>query len=242
MNASTSSWACFVTGTDTEIGKTLVSSALLLMGQRVGLTTLGLKPVAAGTELIDGEWRNEDVDALAACSTEQPDLALRTPYLLRTPAAPHIAAEMEGVHIDPAVIQSRVAQLRPSAQALVVEGVGGFRVPLTDDFDTADLGVALQLPVVLVVGLRLGCINQALLTYEAILARGLRLAVWVANSGATEMAYQSGNVQALQQRINAPLLGVIPRLEGADAVTRARQATAYLDADTLLKVLLKALR
>jgi dethiobiotin synthetase len=241
MNASSPSWACFVTGTDTEIGKTLVSSALLLMGQRMGLTTLGLKPVAAGTERIDGAWRNEDVDALAACSTEQPDLALRTPYLLRTPAAPHIAAEIEGLHIDPAVILSRVTQLRPHAQAVVVEGVGGFRVPLTEDFDTADLAVALQLPVILVVGLRLGCINQALLTYEAIVARGLRLAGWVANGGATGMAHQNGNVHALQNRIDAPLLGVIPRLEGADAVTRAQQATAYLDADTLLKVLQKML-
>jgi dethiobiotin synthetase len=241
MNDSSLSWACFVTGTDTEIGKTLVSSALLLMGQRMGLTTLGLKPVAAGTEMIDGAWRNEDVDALAACSTEQPDLALRTPYLLRTPAAPHIAAEIEGLHIDPTVILSRVTQLRPHAQAVVVEGVGGFRVPLTEDFDTADLAVALQLPVILVVGLRLGCINQALLTYEAIMARGLRLAGWVANGGATGMSHQNGNVHALQNRIDAPLLGVIPRLEGTDAVTRAQQATAYLDADTLLKVLQKVL-
>lgn len=226
-------WACFVTGTDTEIGKTLVSSALLLLGQRMGLQSLGLKPVAAGTELVEGVQRNEDVDALAACSSLQPDLDLRTPYLLRTPAAPHIAAALEGVRIDTQVILDRVHQLRPTAQALVVEGVGGFRVPLTDTTDTADLAVALGLPVVLVVGLRLGCINQALLTCEAIQSRGLRLAGWVANSGTADMAYRDDNVLALQQRITAPLLGVIPRLDGADAVARAQQATAYLDAPAL---------
>jgi dethiobiotin synthetase len=226
-------WACFVTGTDTEIGKTLVSSALLVLGQQMGLETLGLKPVAAGTELIEGAQRNEDVEALAACSTQQHALPLRTPYLLGTPAAPHIAAALEGITIDTRVILERVQQLLPTAQAVVVEGVGGFRVPLTDTTDTADLAVSLNLPVILVVGLRLGCINQALLTCEAIQARGLRLAGWVANCGAADMAYRESNVQALQQRIQAPLLGVIPRLDGQDAVARAHQAATYLDAQAL---------
>ena len=228
-----SSLNCFVTGTDTEIGKTLVSCALLLHWHRQGFSALGLKPVAAGAEEINGEWHNEDVDALAACSNVPLPLAARTPYLLRTPAAPHIAAELEGTRIEPQVILSHIAQARPHAQAVVVEGVGGFRVPLNEQADTADLAVSLNWPVVMVVGMRLGCINQALLTYEAILARGLRVVGWVANAGLHDMAYPDENVRALQQRIHAPLLGVIPRLEGSTGAERAQHAVAHLNADVL---------
>lgn len=233
MNDSTPPLACFVTGTDTEIGKTLVSCALLLFWQQQGWRTLGLKPIAAGADEVDGELHNEDVDALAACSTEQPALHERTPYLLRTPAAPHLAAQRDGVRIDNRVIVERVRALRSLAQAVVVEGVGGFRVPLNDQEDTADLAVSLALPVIVVVGLRLGCINQALLTHEALRARGLKVAGWVANTGPQEMAFAPENVRALQDRIEAPLLGVIPRVNAGDAAARARQAVRYLDAAAL---------
>ena len=228
-----SSLSCLVTGTDTEIGKTLVSCALLLHWQKQGFSTLGLKPVAAGAEEINGEWHNEDVDALAACSSVPLPLPARTPYLLRTPAAPHIAAALEGTRIEPQVILSHIAQARPHAQAVVVEGVGGFRVPLNDQADTADLAVSLNWPVVMVVGMRLGCINQALLTYEAILARGLRVVGWVANSGLHDMAYPEDNVRALTQRLNAPLLGVIPRIAGPSPSERAHVAAQHLSSDTL---------
>ena len=214
-------FSCFVTGTDTEIGKTLVSCALLhALGQR-GLRAAGMKPVAAGAELRDGVWHNEDVDALAAAAPLQLPLALTTPYLLRTPAAPHIAAVLDGVKIDPAHILACFAQVRQQAQAVVVEGVGGFRVPLNDGFDTADLAQQLALPVVLVVGLRLGCISQALLTAEAITARGLTLAGWVANTIDPAMPFGPGNIEAIAQRIDAPLLGHLPRFEQPNAAAAA---------------------
>lgn len=227
--------ACWVTGTDTEIGKTLVSTALLHGFGALGLRTLGIKPIAAGADEVAGVLHNEDVDALAAVCSEQPPLTQRTPYLLRTPAAPHVAARLEGVSISPTHIAHSVQHLRTSAEAVVVEGVGGFRVPLTDVHDTADLAVELGLPVVLVVGLRLGCISQALLTAEAITARGLSLIGWVANSTQVDMPHEADNIQALRERLAAPLLGHVPRLtsSASDAAARARdlaaQAAACLD-------------
>lgn len=214
-------FSCFVTGTDTEIGKTLVSSALLhALGQQ-GVRAAGMKPVAAGLELRDGGWHNDDVDALAAAAPLKLPQALTTPYLLRAPASPNIAAALEGVWIDSAHILQCFRQIQQQAEAVVVEGVGGFRVPLSDDFDTADLAQQLGLPVILVVGLRLGCISQALLTAEAIAARGLPLAGWVANTLDPAMAHVDANVEAIAARINAPLLGRLPRFPVATAAAAA---------------------
>jgi len=218
-------FSCFVTGTDTGIGKTLVSSALLQALGTMGVRAAGMKPVAAGAELRAGVWHNEDVDALAAAAPLQLPQALTTPYLLRTPAAPHIAAALEGVRIEPQKILDACAQVRRQAEAVVVEGVGGFRVPLNDDYDTADLAQQLGLPVILVVGLRLGCISQALLTAEAIAARGLQLAGWVANTVDPAMGHMDNNIEAIASRIAAPLLGHVPRLEHPSAAT----AATYLD-------------
>jgi dethiobiotin synthetase len=214
-------FSCFVTGTDTEIGKTLISSALLHALGRQGVRVAGMKPVAAGAELRDGVWHNEDVDALAAAAPLQLPQALTTPYLLRTPAAPHIAAALEDIKIDLAHILACFGLVRQQAQAVVVEGVGGFRVPLNDDFDTADLAQQMALPVVLVVGLRLGCISQALLAAEAIAARGLTLAGWVANTLDPAMPYMVGNIEAIARRIGAPLLGHVPRFEQPTAAAAA---------------------
>lgn len=223
--------AFFVTGTDTEIGKTLVSSAMVhLMAQR-GWVSVGMKPVAAGAELIDGIWRNDDVEALTAASSvaalgELDGLGgLINPYLFRLAAAPHIAAREEGREIDLAHIIDCYHQLAASVEAMVVEGVGGFCVPLNAQHDTADLAQQLQLPVILVVGMRLGCISHALLTAQAIAARGLKLVGWVANSAQPEMAFFQDNLTALRGRLNAPLLGCIPHLAHADA----KQAAQYLD-------------
>ena len=204
-------FSCFVTGTDTEIGKTLVSCALLHAFGQSGARAVGMKPVAAGAVWREGAWRNEDVDALAAASSVVLPQSLTAPYVFPTPAAPHIAAAIEGVRIDPAHILHCYQQIQLQTDVMVVEGVGGFCVPLTDDFDTADLAQQLALPVILVVGLRLGCISQALLTAQAIAARGLVLAGWVANTVDTEMAYVQENIQALASRLPAPLLGHIPR-------------------------------
>jgi dethiobiotin synthetase len=214
-------FSCFVTGTDTEIGKTLVSSALLHALGTAGVRAAGMKPLAAGAALRDGVWHNDDVDQILAASPLKLPRELTTPYLLRTPAAPHIAAAIDGVSIEPGKILDHYAQVRAQAEAVVVEGVGGFRVPLTDDFDTADLAQQLGLPVILVVGLRLGCISQALLTADAIAARGLTLAGWVANTLDPAMPHMADNIDAIARRIGAPLLGHVPRFEHPTAAAAA---------------------
>ncbi|SNS11185.1 dethiobiotin synthetase [Noviherbaspirillum humi] len=207
--------AYFVTGTDTEIGKTLIASTLLHALGRTGLKAAGMKPVAAGCEERNGGWFNEDVDSLARAATLTLPRELTTPYLMRQPAAPHIVAALEGVTIDPDHLLSCYRRIAEQADAVVVEGVGGFRVPLTDTFDTADLAQRLGLPVVMTVGLRLGCISHALLTAEAIAARGLTLAGWAANVVDPQMSHMQANLEALRQRLPAPLLGCVPRLPQA---------------------------
>lgn len=217
--------AFFVTGTDTEIGKTLVSSALVYAMAQRGWASVGMKPVAAGAELIDGIWWNEDVQALRAVSNVAVPDTLINPYLFRLPAAPHIAAREEGREIDLAHIIDSYRALATKVEALVVEGVGGFCVPLNSRHNTADMAQQLQLPVILVVGMRLGCISHALLSVEAIAARGLKLVGWVANSVHNEMAFFEDNLSALRERIDAPLLGCIPHLAQATAA----QAVQHLD-------------
>ncbi len=199
----------------------MVSMALLYALGKRGVRAAGMKPVSAGAEWFEGQWHNDDVDALASTSTLQLPTQLTAPYILRTAAAPHIAAQLEGVRIDPAHILHCFAQVRAQAQAVVVEGVGGFRVPLTDSFDTADFAQQLGLPVVMVVGLRLGCISQALLTAEAIAARGLVLAGWVANTLDLGMPHMAANIEAIKARLTAPLLGHLPRFHTATAAAAA---------------------
>lgn len=227
----------FVTGTDTEIGKTFVSAALLRGFARAGLRAAGMKPVAAGAFERDGAWHNEDADQLDAAANVLLPPALRTPYLLKEPAAPHIAAALEGVTLDVGRIVAchrEACEQREPADIVVVEGVGGFRVPLDATHDTADLAVALGLPIVLVVGMRLGCISHALLTAEAIAARGLPLAGWVANRIDPAMTFPEENLAALRERLaaqyGAPLLGVVPHLRGAGPDA----AASHLDIDALL--------
>lgn len=214
--------SCFVTGTDTGVGKSLVSSALLLQLARQGTRCVGMKPVAAGTTLEQGQWMNEDVSQLQAASNVDAPLALRCPYLLHAPLSPHLAARAEDCTISLDRLVSSYRQLSELADTVVVEGAGGFRVPLTDDLDGADLAAALGLPVVLVVGIRLGCLNHALLSQDAILARGLPLAGWVACRIDPDMAEPDANVASLRRRLQAPMLGDIPWLEHADAVAAAR--------------------
>ncbi|PLZ01543.1 dethiobiotin synthase [Burkholderia sp. WAC0059] len=239
---SASPLSLFVTGTDTEIGKTFVSAALLRGFARIGLRAAGMKPVAAGAFERDGEWHNEDADRLDAAASAPLPPAIRTPYLLREPAAPHIAAAREGVVLDVAHIVDCHRQALALADVVVVEGVGGFRVPLTDAHDTADLARALNLPVVLVVGMRLGCISHALLSAEAVAARGLRLAGWVANCIDPAMGFLDENVAALRTRLamqyDTPLVGVVPHLRGASA----DEAAAHLDMNALLARLAAASR
>ena len=199
--------AFFVTGTDTGVGKTHVTCALLHATRRLGLTAVGMKPIAAG---IEADGRNDDVVQLLAASSIQPPLEWVNPYLYAPPIAPHIAAAEAGRPIAMEVICQALERLRPLADVVWVEGVGGFLVPLDERTDAADLAQALALPVVLVVGMRLGCLNHALLTAEAITHRNLTLAAWVANRIDPTMARFEANLETLQTRLNAPLLGVVP--------------------------------
>ncbi len=229
-----SALSLFVTGTDTEIGKTLISAALLHGLTAHGLRAAAMKPIAAGAELRDGVWHNEDADQLDAAASVVLPPELRTPYLLKAPAAPHIVAAQEGVHIEIAPILAAHRQACELADVVVVEGVGGFRVPLDEHVDTADLAVALGLPVVLVVGMRLGCISHALLTAEAIAARGLPIAGWVANQLDPAMSFAAENLATLRAWLarehGAPLLGHVGYLQPADP----KQAAAALDVAQLL--------
>lgn len=220
---------CFVTGTDTEIGKTRISAALLHWLGQSGLRSAGLKPVAAGTHEIGGEQVNEDVRALREASSLAMTDAEVGPFQFEAACAPHIAAALEGRTIDRAAIRASAHALAARADVLVVEGVGGFCVPLGADWDTADVASDLGLPVILVVGLRLGCINHALLTAEAIRARGLRLAGWIGNRIVRDMPWADENTATLRdwlwRRHGAPCLGDVPWLASPDPAAVA----AHLD-------------
>nr|WP_315489291.1 dethiobiotin synthase [uncultured Rhodoferax sp.] len=203
--------AWFVTGTDTGVGKSLVACALMLHLRARYARISGMKPVAAGSERAPGgEWSNEDVLALQAAATVDLPRALVNPYLLHAPVSPHIAAQRDGVRIELGRIVDACTNQRAQTDALVVEGAGGFRVPLSATQDGADLAVALALPVILVVGLRLGCLNHAVLTAESIGNRGLRLAGWVANHIDPHMPEQQANIDWLQSKLNVPCLADLP--------------------------------
>jgi dethiobiotin synthetase len=199
----------FVTGTDTGVGKTLVAAALLHALARRYPRVVGMKPVAAGHVRVGEAWTSEDVVALREASTVQVPPALDNPILLPDPLSPHIAAERAGVRINVAHLADCYRELASRADAVVVEGAGGFHVPLSNEETGADLAQALSLPIVFVVGLRLGCLNHAVLTAEAILARGLTLAGWVANRIDPAMQAQEDNIAWLKRRLAAPLLADI---------------------------------
>jgi dethiobiotin synthetase len=196
----------FVTGTDTGVGKTLLACALLHAFAQRGLRVIGMKPVAAGAQCIDGVWRNDDVEQLIAASNVNAPREAINPYCFEPPIAPHIAAQLNNKLIKNKYIVDNCQRLSALADVVIVEGAGGFCVPLSDHETSADLAQQLALPVVLVVGMRLGCLNHALLTAEAIRARGLVLAGWIANHIDPAMAQADNNVAALQARLGAPLL------------------------------------
>ncbi len=221
------SQAWFVTGTDTEVGKTAVSCALLQVAAAAGLSTAAVKPVAAG---CDEAGHNEDALALQAAMTADLPYAQVNPVALRPPMAPHIAAAQAGKHIQ----VSRLAGLcrgvmQGRADFVLIEGAGGWRVPLNPRETLADLARELQIGVILVVGMRLGCINHALLTAEAIRRDGLQLAGWVANQPGERMSCHEENVTTLRQWLPAPCLGELPHLSPFDST----RAADYLDISAL---------
>ena len=215
----------FVTGTDTGIGKTLISCALLHAFAAQGRCVAGMKPVAAG---CDEDGVNADVKQLRAASNVMASFSQINPYSFLHPVAPHIAARNAGVRIDLARILISYRELAAQADVVIVEGVGGFCVPLNEREDTADLAVQLGLPVILVVGMRLGCLNHALLTVNAIKEGDLQCAGWVANVLDDGMAGLQENIEALQQRIAAPLLGVVLCQSPPDARVVALQLNVAL--------------
>jgi dethiobiotin synthetase len=203
----------FVTGTDTEVGKTLISGALITHLKKQHAVVAGFKPVVAGMSLIAGKMCNEDILALSRVMTykAQEDNFDICPYQLTTPAAPHLVAKASGTHLDYSVMLNAFKDLCEKSDAVVVEGVGGFKVPFHDGKTSADFAQDIGLPIVIVVGMRLGCINHALLTVEAIQARGLQIAGWVANT-IGPMTLLQENIATLESLIPAPLMGIVPEL------------------------------
>jgi dethiobiotin synthetase len=219
----------FVTGTDTGVGKTLVACALLHALRARGVRALGMKPVAAGARRVHGRLVNDDVEALKRASALEASEELVNPYCFEPAIAPHIAAEMAGCDVALERLASAYRELAASAECVVVEGAGGFRVPLGRDWDFADFARLLGLPVVLVVGLRLGCLNHAILTAAAISHAGLRLAAWAANDIDAHMLYAQENVRTLKARLRAPLIAHVPYQTQPDA----RNIAHLVDLDAL---------
>lgn len=218
----------FVTGTDTGVGKTLVSCALLHGFAAQGKRVVGFKPVAAG---CDDDDHNEDAKRLRAASSVQAAYGQINPYCFPHAIAPHLAARHAGARIEFSRILASYRELAAQAEEVIVEGVGGFCVPLNEKQDSADLVRELDLPVILVVGMRLGCLNHALLTQRVIADCQLEFAAWVANVQGSDMPALQENIEALRERLSAPLLGVIPYQPQPDA----QAAAAYLNLALLEK-------
>ena len=222
----------FVTGTDTGVGKTLVSAGLLVAAGKMGKRTLGLKPLAAGCEKTPEGLRNEDALILLQAASIKLDYELVNPVALEPAIAPHIAAEraLKGVTVSRLLGYCRGALLNKSDMALI-EGAGGWRVPLNNRETMADIVIALNLPVILVVAMKLGCLNQALLTAEAIRRDGLSLAGWVANTVDSPMEEYQANLDYLQSHLDCPLIGEVPGLTAPSA----HEVAGYLNVNLLLK-------
>ncbi len=212
----------YVTGTDTGIGKTLVSAALLHALRARGLRATGMKPVASGCVRTDTGWRNDDALALLAASDPAPGYADLNPYALPQPLAPELAARDAGVSIALQPLLSAFERLRAPADAVVVEGVGGWSAPLSATLDQADLVRALRLPVLMVVGMRLGCLNHARLTARAIAGDGCELVGWVASHVDPHMLRQDDNFELLRARLTARCWGRLPYAHEPDAEVMSR--------------------
>lgn len=200
----------FVAGTDTGVGKTHSAVSLVVALRSAGYRVGVMKPVAAGVVQTNHGPRNDDAVALAAASAQPVEYDFLNPYLFDEPVAPHLAASDAGVAIDIPVIEGAFAQLVERSDVMVVEGAGGWLVPIGPDRTMADIAQALGLPVLLVVGMRLGCLNHALLTASAISGAGLELAGWVANCIDPEMRRLDQNIAALAERLPAPLVATLP--------------------------------
>jgi dethiobiotin synthetase len=220
----------FITGTDTGCGKTGVTLGLMRALQQRGERVVGMKPVASGAEPTSDGLRNEDALSIQVQSSCELPYDWVNPFAYEPPIAPHLAAESAGRPIDLSLIAEAYQRLATMADRVMVEGVGGWSVPLdTGQATVADLALQLELPVVMVVGLRLGCINHALLTQAAIRQSGAELLGWVANQVEPQMASFEGNLRTLRERLSVPCLGVVPWLDDPSPAA----LTGYLEIDRL---------
>lgn len=214
----------FITGTDTEVGKTFIACTIMDYVKQRGTTSIGFKPVASGCEETDAGLVNSDALALQKASSFELEYAEVNPFSFKEPIAPHLAAKKEQQTISLSALTNSYLNLtEKKSDLLLVEGAGGWRLPLGDQVFMSDFVKQHKLPVLLVVGMRLGCLNHARLTAEAILNDGLKLAGWVANHVNTEMAYCSENIDALKDLIPAPFIGELPM------VNHPGEAWTYLD-------------
>lgn len=210
--------AYFIAGTDTDVGKTTVAAGLLHAAQLAGLSTLGAKPVASGCTATAKGLRNDDALALIAQSSIKLPYEQVNPLAFEPAIAPHLAAREAGVVLSVnALLEPMHAVLAQGADFTLIEGAGGWRVPLSDQANLSDLAIALKLPVILVVGVRLGCISHALLSAEAIARDGLQLAGWVANIVDPRTSRLEENLASLAERLPAPCLGRVPKLKQVTA-------------------------
>ena len=200
----------FITGTDTGIGKTFVTCILMQFIKFHHKKVIGMKPIAAGVDIKNGETSNEDVNLLKYESTLQLELGEVNTYSFDEPMAPHIAAQKHNIEIDFKKIKMHAETLKNRADYLLIEGAGGYLVPLGESTSIADLVDELNIPIIIVIGVKLGCINHSLLTIEAILKRGQKIFGWVANILDNNMLEVNANISSLKQRIKQPLIGIIP--------------------------------
>ncbi len=207
----------FITGTDTDVGKTFVTVALMRYFKQQGNTVLGMKPVASGCVAGESGLRNADALLLQEHASKQIDYDVINPYAFVSPVSPHIAASESNQEVEMSVINENFQVLKEQAEIVLVEGVGGWLTPLSQSVDVADLAISFQLPVILVVAIRLGCINHARLSYAAIKASGMTCAGWIANCTEEGMLKQQENIETIAQKIQSPLLGVMPYSKG-DAI------------------------
>jgi dethiobiotin synthetase len=213
--------AYLITGTDTNVGKTWATLALMHYFKQQGKTVVGMKPVASGCTLHQGCLQNEDALLLQAHASIQVDYALINPYAYLEPISPHIAGVDNPVNLDKVLFN--FTALKALADIVLVEGVGGWYAPINDQQAVSDLAQYLALPVILVVGIRLGCINHARLTYQVICASGLVCAGWIAVCNDPDMLKSDESISSIKKALNSPLLGVLPYQEGADFDLLARQ-------------------
>jgi len=221
----------FIAGTDTDVGKTVASKAILQAAAKRGLTTIGYKPVAAGCEKTDQGLRNSDALHLMKVATQELPYHDVNPYALELPASPNIAARHDNVVIDYQVISDKLAQLKSKADFVLVEGAGGWRVPVSDTDCLSTWVKHEQLPVVLIVGVKLGCLSHALLTAESIEADGLNIVGWIANRINPGTEHYAEIIEVLESRIKAPKLGEIPYVPSA----KRSELGKYINLEPLLE-------